>query len=420
MSANFSSTISTKNIVVQKFGGTSVANAERIMHVAQRIVNTYRTGKQVVVVVSAQGGVTDALLEKAREINPIASKRELDMLLCTGEQQAVALMAMAIHKLGEPAVSLNAVQIGIQASSIHGSARIKKIQTERILAELEKSNIVLVAGFQGVNHHNDLTTLGRGASDTTAVALAAVLGAGVCEKYTDVDGIYTVDPRVVPTAKLIPSIGYDVMLEMASSGVKVVHDRAVEMAKKYSVNLLVRSSLTNAPGTWIKEDSGVEQLAVSGIAIDRNVGRVSIMGLLDRPGVAFNIFSLLAKARISVDIILQSVGHSSTRDISFTIHSQDLHSAIEVLEANKEEIGFDMITTDEHLAKISIVGAGMATNFGVASAMFEALYSCGVNIKMISTSEIKIAVLVDERQVTQAAKAVHDKFDDVFSGLERV
>ena len=405
--------MAAKNITVQKFGGSSVANAERIMNVARRIVKTYESGNSVVVVLSAQGNTTDQLYEKAREINPSAnaSKRELDMLVSTGEQQSVALMAMAIHSLGYNAISLNAVQVGIYATNTHGNAHIENIDTTRILAELKRNNIVLVAGFQGINHNNDITTLGRGASDTTAVALAAVLKAHVCEIYSDVDGIYTVDPRIVPSAKKLPEICYDEMLELAFAGVQMLHGRAVEMAKRYNVQIVVRSSMSDGGGTWIKEDVAVEQLSVSGIAIDRNVARISLIGLADEPGVAFHIFSILAKEQISVDIILRSLGHNATCDISFTVQKEDMATARNLLAAHQDDIGFQSIEADENLAKLSVVGAGMATNSGVAAAMFEALYDCGVNIHMISTSEIKIAVLVDERQVSKAANAVHDKFD---------
>jgi len=405
--------VAAKNITVQKFGGSSVANAERIMNVARRIVKTYESGNSVVVVLSAQGNTTDQLYEKAREINPSAnaSKRELDMLVSTGEQQSVALMAMAIHSLGYNAISLNAVQVGIYATNTHGNAHIENIDTTRILAELKRNNIVLVAGFQGINHNNDITTLGRGASDTTAVALAAVLKAHVCEIYSDVDGIYTVDPRIVPSAKKLPEICYDEMLELAFAGVQMLHGRAVEMAKRYNVQIVVRSSMSDGGGTWIKEDVAVEQLSVSGIAIDRNVARISLIGLADEPGVAFHIFSILAKEQISVDIILRSLGHNATCDISFTVQKEDMATARNLLAAHQDDIGFQSIEADENLAKLSVVGAGMATNSGVAAAMFEALYDCGVNIHMISTSEIKIAVLVDERQVSKAANAVHDKFD---------
>lgn len=403
-------------IVVQKFGGSSVANPERILNVAHRIVKTYEAGNDVVVVLSAQGNTTDRLLEKAREINKNANKRELDMLLCTGEQQSVALMAMAIQGLGYNAISLNAVQVGIHATNTHGNAHIENIETERIHAELKRNNIILVAGFQGVNHVGDLTTLGRGASDTTAVALAAVLNAHVCEIYSDVDGIYTVDPRIVPTAKKLPQIGYDDMLELAFAGVQMLHGRAVEMAKRYGVHIVVRSSMADTGGTWIKEDNEVEQLTVSGLAIDRNVARVTVKGLDDKPGVAYKVFAILAKEQISVDIILQSVGHNNTCDISFTLHMEDLTAARNLIAAHQDTIGYKTIETDENLAKLSVVGAGMATNAGVASALFEALFESDVNIHMISTSEIKIAVLVDESIVSTAARAVHAKFDHIFEG----
>ena len=408
-----------KNITVQKFGGSSVANAERIMNVARRIVKTYEAGNNVVVVLSAQGNTTDRLYEKAREVNPQAgllSKREIDMLVVTGEQQSVALMAMAIHSLGHKAVSLYAVQAGIKATDNHGNAHIENIDPARIKAELERDNIVLVAGFQGVNSNNDLTTLGRGASDTTAVALAAVLDAHMCEIYSDVDGIYTVDPRIVPTAKKLPEVGYDEMLELAFAGVQMLHGRAVEMAKRYGVQIVVRSSMTDGTGTWIKDGATVEQLTVSGIAIDRNVARISVKGLGDEAGVAFRLFSILAKEEINVDIILQSLVQDGKCDLSFTVNRQDLSAARNILATHKEDIGYEVIEADESLAKISVVGAGMATNSGVASAMFEALYDAGVNIEMISTSEIKIAVLVDERQVSGAANAIHNKFDHIFEG----
>jgi len=402
------------NIVVQKFGGSSVANAERIMNVARRITQTASAGNNVVVVLSAQGNTTDHLLEKARELNKNADKRELDMLLCTGEQQSVALMAMAIHSLGYKAISLNAVQVGIYATDSHGNGHIERIDTARISQELSDGNIVLVAGFQGINSIGDLTTLGRGASDTTAVAIAAVLGAKVCEIYSDVDGIYTVDPRIVQKAKKLPALGYDDMLELAFAGVQMLHGRAVEMAKRYKVQIVVRSSMADSEGTWIKEDLQVEQLTVSGIAIDRNVARITVLGLEDKPGTAFRVFDVLAKEQISVDIILQSIVKDGHCDISFTVNRQDLAAARNVLAAQQAEINFREIETDEGLAKISVVGAGMATNSGVASAMFEALYESGVNTHMISTSEIKIAVLVDEALVSKAATAIHDKFDNIF------
>ncbi|MCL1845423.1 MAG: aspartate kinase [Defluviitaleaceae bacterium] len=402
-------------IVVQKYGGTSVANAERIMHVANIVVKAKNAGKGVVVVVSAQGHTTDKLLEKAGGICDEPNRRELDMLLVTGEQQSAALMTMALQSLGHPAISLNAMQIGIEATSVHFNAQIKRIRTERLKKELDKGNIVVVAGFQGINRHGDMTTLGRGASDTTAVALAAILEAELCEIYTDVDGIYTADPRIVRTAKKLDIISYDDMLELAASGAGVLHNRAVEMAKRFDVNLVLRSSVNDVPGTLIKEDAGVEQLSVSGIAIDRNVARVSVTGLPDRPGVAASIFMPLAKEKINVDVILLSVGEGDKRDYCFTIHKQDLKIAIGILESHKEKIGFATLNTDENLAKLSIVGSGMATNTGVAAKMFEALYEVGVNIETISTSEIKITVLIDERNIAKATQAVHDKFEPMLT-----
>lgn len=401
---------------MQKYGGTSVANAERILHVAERVTKAFDEGHRIVVVASAQGGVTDRLIKKAREVNPSAGKRELDMLLSTGEQQSVALLAMAIERLGYQAISLNAVQVGIHATDLYGNARIKEVQTHRILEELDRGKIVIVAGFQGVNRHRDLTTLGRGASDTTAVALSAVLAADLCEICKeDVDGVYSADPRVVASAIKLRAITYDDMLEMASSGAKVMHDRAVEMAKKFNVNVLVRSSNTDAPGTWIKERVDLEQLAVGGIAIDRNVARVSVMGLPDAPGIAYQVFSLLAEEKIHVDIICQSVGVSPMRDISFTVHKQDLDETRRVLNDNKKTIGFQELAADENLAKLSVIGTGMAANFGVAAAIFKALHENDINIHMISSSEIKISVLVAERRVTEAANAVHKKFESVFA-----
>ena len=405
-------------LIVQKYGGSSVANAERILRVASRIGRAHRDGNKVVVVLSAQGDTTDDLYEKAAEINPNASRRELDMLVTTGEQQSVALTAIALHKLGFPAISLNAAQVGIHATSAYGNARIKSIDTDRVASELDRNNIVLVTGFQGVNRFGDVTTLGRGASDLTAVALAAALGADLCENYTDVDGIYTADPNSVANAKKIDCISYDEMLELASLGAKVLQKRSVEMAKRYNIKLIVRSSLTEAEGTLVnidgrlpgKGNAKVEQTYVSALAVDRDVARISVVGVQDTPGVAYRIFSLLAKEKISVDIILQSIGRSNTKDISFTVCKNDLQPSMEILEANKNFIGYERLSFEDTIAKLSVVGAGMASNPGVASTMFEALYDCNVNINMISTSEIKISVLIDEQSADKAAAAVHEKF----------
>ena len=400
-------------LIVQKYGGTSVANADRINHVAKRIANHYHAGNKIVVVLSAQGSVTDRLLQKAHEINPSASNRELDMLLVTGEQQSVALMAMAIHKLGLPAVSLNAVQIGLTSTDHYGNARIKGIDTKRIFAELDKGNIVLIAGFQGVNSVGDMTTLGRGASDTTAVAIAAVLNADLCEICTDVDGVYSADPRVVPSARKLVTVTYDEMLEMDC---QVLHNRAAEMAKRHNVKLIIRSSMTEEPGTEIKEGTCVEDMYISGISFDRDVAQISVLGIANHPGAAYKVFSLMSQAEISVDIILQTPGTAEVTDISFTVTKQDKEAALSVLADNKKSLGYATITHNDKLSKLSTVGAGMITSHGVAAAMFEALYDNGINIIMISTSEIKITVLIDEHHTEKAIQAVHDRFAHLLPG----
>ncbi len=397
-------------LIVQKYGGSSVADAERVFNVARRIMKTKAEGNSVVVVLSAQGKTTDGLIAKAKEINPKASRREMDMLLATGEQQSVALMAMAINALGGRAISLNAVQVGIETTNTYSNARIRTIHTERIENELERSNVVLVTGFQGVNQLGDLTTLGRGGSDTSAVALAAALNADICEIYTDVEGVYTADPRVVPDAQKLDEISYDEMLELASLGAKVLHCRSVELAKKYNVKLVVRSSMTDAEGTEVKEDCKMERMLVSGVAADKNVSRISIMGIKDEPGKAFEVFSLMAKEKVSVDIILQSNGYDGRQNISFTIGRDDLDIALKALEKHKERLTAQEIVHDDSVAKLSIVGAGMASNPGVAAMFFEAMYDAGVNIQMISTSEIKITVLIAKDDIDAAMVAVHDKF----------
>ena len=400
-----------KLLIVQKYGGSSVSDAECIKRVAKRITNSFSQGNKLVVVLSAQGDTTDDLTKKAMELNKNAGRRELDMLLTTGEQQSVALMAMAIHDLGYPAISLTAPQVGIHATSNYGNARIKNISKSRMSSELDRNNIVLVAGFQGLNRYGDVTTLGRGASDTTAVAIAAVLHADLCEIYSDVKGVYTADPQIVENAVKINEISYDEMLELASQGVQVLHNRAVEMAKRYRVKLVVRSSFCEDEGTLVKEEvPGMEKLYVSGIAVDDNISRISVVGVVDKPGMAYKLFSLLDKKKISVDIILQSIGRNNTKDISFTVHKDRLEEALEAIESSKNVLNFDHISHDEDIAKLSIVGAGMASNHGVASMMFEALYDCGVNIDMISTSEIKISVLIDKTNVKRAMNTVHDKF----------
>lgn len=397
-------------LIVQKYGGSSVANAERVFNVAKRIMRTRMEGNDVVVVLSAQGKTTDGLIAKAKEINAKPSRREMDMLLSTGEQQSVALMAMAISAIGGRAVSLNAAQVGIETTNTYSNARIRHINTERIENELDEGSIVLVTGFQGVNAIGDTTTLGRGGSDTSAVALAAALNADMCEIYTDVEGVYTADPRVVPDAVKLDEISYDEMLELASLGAKVLHSRSVEVAKKYNVKLVVRSSMSEAEGTEVKEDVKMERMLVSGVAADKKVSRISIMGINDEPGKAFEVFSLMAKEKVSVDIILQSTGADGKQNISFTIGEDDLDIALKALEKNKERLTAREIVHDENTAKLSIVVAGMATNPGVAAMFFEAMYDAGVNIQMISTSEIKITVLIAKDDVDAAMVAVHDKF----------
>lgn len=398
-------------LVVKKFGGSSVADKERIFNVARRCIEEYKKGNDVVVVLSAMGKQTDVLLKQARDINSNPPKREIDMLLTTGEQISVSLMAMALDSLGVPAVSLNAFQAQMHTTSNYGSARLKDIATERILNELEARKIVLVTGFQGVNKFDDYTTLGRGGSDTTAVALAAVLHADICEIYTDVEGIYTADPRVVKTAKKLAEITYDEMLDLASLGAGVLHNRSVEMAKKYGVKLVVRSSLSEAEGTMVKEEVTVERMLITGVACDKNTARIAVIGLEDRPGVAFKLFNHLAKHNINVDIILQSVGREGTKDISFTVAEDEVDEAVEILNRHRaSSVRCDSIDVDRHVAKVSIVGAGMMSNPGVAARMFEALADVGVNIKMISTSEIRVTVLVDETSVDRAMNAVHEKF----------
>ena len=398
-------------LIVKKFGGSSVADKERIFNVARRCMEDYEKGHQVVVVLSAMGKTTDQLIEKARDIDPNPPKRELDMLLVTGEQVSVALMAMAFHSLGVPAISLNAAQVAMRTTSAYGTAKLKRIDTERIRHELDGGRIVIVTGFQGINKYDDMTTLGRGGSDTTAVALAAVLHADACEIYTDVDGVYTADPRIVPNARKLPEVSNDEMLEFASLGAKVLHNRSVEMAKKYGVQLVVLSSLTRAEGTVVKEDAKVERMLVSGVAADKNTARISVMGVKNEPGIAFKIFNLLARNNINVDIIIQSVGREDRKDISFTVARNDLQEAMTLLNENKDAITAREITCEVGVAKVSIIGAGMLSNPGVAAKMFEALYSANINIKMIATSEIRITVLIDEADANRAVRTVHDAFD---------
>lgn len=398
------------SLIVQKFGGSSVRDAQRIRNVAGIIAETYLEGNDVLVVLSAQGDTTDDLIAKAEEINSHPSKREMDMLLATGEQISVALCAMALESMGLPCVSLTAWQVGIQTTAVHGDARIKRIDSERVQAELDQHRIVLITGFQGMDRAGDVTTLGRGGSDTSAVALAAAFRAKLCQIYTDVDGVYTADPRIVPNARHLDEITYDEMLELASQGAGVLHNRSVELAKKFRVDLEVLSSLERKPGTKVKEVTKVEKTTIAGVAKDTSIARIALIGLRHNPGVAFQVFDLLSKHNINVDLILQSIGREDSKDISFTVHEKDLEDAQEILTENQEVLCFDHIEVDGNIGKVSIVGAGLMTNCGMAARMFEALYEAGINIQMINTSEIRVSVLLDEEDVNRAVRAIHDKF----------
>lgn len=395
-------------LVVKKFGGTSVANKERIYNVANRCIEEYKKGNDVVVVLSAMGKYTDELIAMAKDINENPPKREMDMLYTIGEQMSVALMAMAMNKLGVPAISLNAFQVAMHTTSVYGNARLKRIDAERIRNELEQRKIVIITGFQGINKYDDYTTLGRGGSDTTAVALAAALHADKCEIYTDVDGVYTADPRKVKNARKLDTVTYDEMLELATLGAGVLHNRSVELAKKFGVQLVVRSSLNTNEGTVVKEDTKMEKMIVSGVAADPDAARVAVVGLKDEPGVAFKLFNLLAKKNINVDMILQSIGRHGTKDISFTCSQEDADEAKAVIA---EAMECEDVDVNKDVAKVSIVGAGMQTNAGVAAKMFEALYDENINIRMISTSEIRVTVLIDAKNVERAMNSIHDKFD---------
>ena len=383
------------SLIVQKFGGSSVRDAQRIRNVAGIIAETYLEGNDVLVVLSAQGDTTDDLIAKAEEINSHPSKREMDMLLSTGEQISVALCAMALESMGLPCVSLTALQVGIQTTAVHGDARIKRIDSERVQAELDQHRIVLITGFQGMDRAGDVTTLGRGGSDTSAVALAAAFRAKLCQIYTDVDGVYTADPRIVPNARHLDEITYDEMLELASQG-----------------DLEVLSSLERKPGTKVKEVTKVEKTTIAGVAKDTSIARIALIGLRHNPGVAFQVFDLLSKHNINVDLILQSIGREDSKDISFTVHEKDLEDAQEILTENQEVLCFDHIEVDGNIGKVSIVGAGLMTNCGMAARMFEALYEAGINIQMINTSEIRVSVLLDEGDVDRAVRAIHAKFFD--------
>ncbi|MFB0919500.1 MAG: aspartate kinase [Oscillospiraceae bacterium] len=398
-------------LIVQKFGGSSVADAAKIMRVAGIIADSFCEGNDVVVILSAQGDTTDDLLEKAAEINTSPSKRELDVLLSTGEQISVALMSMALEKMGLPVVSLTGWQVQISTNFDYGNARIRSVSTERIRQELDKRRIVIVTGFQGVNGTGDITTLGRGGSDTSAVAVAAALHADKCQIFTDVEGVFTADPRKVKGARKLDEITYDEMMELASLGAQVLHNRSVEMAKRYGVNLEVLSSYERKPGTKVKEVvKNVEQMKISGIAKDTNVARIAVVGVPDEPGVAFRLFRELASAKINVDVILQSIDRNGSNDISFTVSESDFEKAMKIVEERKDTLRYTELFGDKSVAKVSIVGAGMLSSSGVAATMFEALSEAKINIQMISTSEIKVSVLIDETSADKAVQVIHNKF----------
>ena len=400
------------SLIVQKFGGSSVADRDRIFNVAGIATRTFSDGNDVIVVVSAQGDTTDELLAKASEINRNPTTREMDMLLSTGEQISISLLAMAIQSLGFPVVSLTGWQIGLRTDSNLSSARIKSLTNTRIQEELSNRKIVIVAGFQGINKSYDITTLGRGGSDTTAVALAAQLRADLCQIYTDVDGVYTADPRKIKNAKKLDHISYDEMLELATMGAQVLHNRSVELAKRYNVNLEVLSSFSGQPGTIVKENDQMEKMLVRGIAKDDDVAVIELIDVRDIPGIAFKVFSLIANKKISVDMILQSTGRNGNRDISFTIAKGNVDAAVKALDELKPVLGFSEVSVNEDVAKISLVGTGMINNAGIAAGMFEALSNSDINIQMISSSEIKISVLIDKKDADRAIQAIHDQFFD--------
>ena len=397
-------------LIVQKFGGTSVKDRDRIFNVARIVANTRNQGNDVVVVVSAQGDTTDDLITKAAEITSDPSHREMDMLLATGEQISISLLAMALQEIGVPSVSLTGWQAGFNTDRAYTKARIKRLNTERVESELARNRVVVVAGFQGLNRSDDITTLGRGGSDTSAVALAAALHADRCQIYTDVEGVYTADPRKIPKATRLKEITFDEMLELASLGAQVLNNRSVELAKKYNVELEVLSSLNPIPGTVVKEvTKDMEGMLIKGVAKDTDVAVITILNVPDEPGMSFRIFGLLAQKNINVDIILQSTGRDGKKDISFTCAEGEAETAMRVL---KESGKFKDATCDETCAKVSIVGAGMQSHSGVASKMFEALSNNNINIKMISTSEIKISCIIDRADADKAVGAIHDMLFD--------
>lgn len=397
-------------LIVQKFGGTSVRDRTRIYNVARIIMQARAAGHQVVVVVSAQGDTTDDLIAKAAEISSHPSQREMDMLLATGEQITIALLTMALQELGVSAISLTGWQAGFITDRAYTKARIKRLDTERVESELARNRVVVVAGFQGFNRSEDVTTLGRGGSDTSAVALAAALHADRCQIFTDVEGVFTADPRKIRRAKRLTEITFDEMLELATCGAQVLNNRSVELAKKYNVELEVLSSINPVPGTVVKEETDLEGMLIKGVAKDTNVAAISILGVPDVPGMSFKVFGLLGQRNINVDIILQSTGRDGRKDLTFTVPRDDAENAVNLLESNKARFGGGEIKANTDIAKVSIVGAGMQSHAGVAATMFEALAGQNINIQMISTSEIKISVIIEEKLADRAVEAIHDAF----------
>ncbi|MGD0812062.1 MAG: aspartate kinase [Verrucomicrobiota bacterium] len=401
-------------LIVQKFGGTSVANPERIKNVASRVARCHAQGDHIVVVVSAMSGVTDNLIKMAKELMPLPSEREMDMLLATGEQTTIALTAIALHARNVPAISMTGPQAGIVTDGVHTKARIKNITPKQIHALLNEGRVVIVAGFQGQTNEGQITTLGRGGSDLTAIALAAALKADICQIYTDVDGVYTADPRIVPDARKLAEISYDEMLELAGLGAKVMQSRSVEFAKKFGVIFEVRSSLNDNPGTIVKEEiPSMEDVVIRGVSLDKNQAKITLVAVPDRPGVAAHIFKAIAEASVNVDMIVQNISHtpaSPATDLSFTVDKPDLLKAKKIIDGLKEKIGFREVIADEKIGKLSIVGVGMRSHPGVAAKMFETLADAGVNIDMISTSEIKVSVIVDLARGEEAMRLVHQTF----------
>jgi aspartate kinase len=401
-------------LIVQKYGGTSVANTDRIRNVAARVAKYHAKGDQIVVVVSAMSGVTDSLIKLAKDLMPLPNEREMDVLLATGEQTTTALTAIALHAFNIPAASLTGAQAGIVTDGVHTKAKIQNITPKRIHELLNAGNVVIVAGFQGQTIEGQITTLGRGGSDLTAIALAAALKADLCQIYTDVDGVYTADPRIVPTAKKLDEISYDEMLELASLGAKVMQSRSVEFAKKFGVVFEVRSSLNDNPGTIVKEETkNMEDIVVRGVSLDKNQAKVTLVGVPDQPGVAARIFKAIGDANVNVDMIVQNISHGRGKpatDLSFTVDKPDLLKARKVIDALKPDLGFAEVIATDNIGKLSIIGVGMKSHTGVAGKMFETLASEGVNIDMISTSEIKISVVVDLAKGEQAMKAIHEAF----------